>query len=122
MVRRNHVSQYFCFGPFCHPDTIGELLPIVLKPFGNIPRTRTHGFAQLIRASIMPLEVRRQQEQVDAQIEQMRELPGSDIAEIGGSRHAGTWCNRSAAAIREESRVFHAMCSEDGEEIETRRS
>jgi hypothetical protein len=116
MVRRDQVIQHFRFEFSGSPDTLGKHLPIVLEPFGNVSRTRPHRFPQLVRAAVMALEVRRQQKQVDAQVEQVRELPGSEIAEIGGSRHAGARCNRAAAGIREESRGFHdRRPSGDGE-------
>jgi hypothetical protein len=60
---------------------------IVRESFSDIPRARTHGVAQLSRALVVPLEVRGQQEQVDSQVEQMRELPGANFGEVVDGRH-----------------------------------
>lgn len=108
--------QDFCFRSFGEADAIGKRVSIALESFSDIPRTRSDRITQLLDTPVMALEVGRQQEQVDAQVEQMRELPGSEIAEVGGSGHARRRCNRAAVAIREESRVFHDQRhSENGE-------
>ena len=115
--------QDFCFRSLGEADAIGKRPSIVRESFSDIPRTRSDRVTQLLDAPVMALEVGRQQEQIDAQVEKMRELPGSDIAEIGGSGHARRRCNRAAVAIREESRVFRAIERPDeDEEIATRRS
>jgi hypothetical protein len=122
IVGGDQVIQDFGFRAFGEADAIGKRLPIALESFSDIPRTRSDRVTQLLDAPVMALEVGRQQEQVDAQVEQMRELPGSEIAEVGGSGHARRMCNRAAVASRDESRVFRAMRPDEGEEIETRRS
>ena len=114
--------QDFRFRSPCDTDAIGKRPWIARESFSDIPRTRSDRVTQLLDAPVMAFEVGRQQEQIDAQVQKMRELPGSDIAEIGGSGHARRMCNQAAVAIREESRVFHAMYRDDVEEIETRRS
>lgn len=114
--------QHFGFRSSGQPKAIGERAAIGRESFGDIPRAGADRITELLDAPVMPLEVRGHQEQVDAEIEEVRQLPGGNIAEVGGSGHAGRRCNRVAAVIREESRVFYAMCPEEGEEIETRRA
>jgi hypothetical protein len=116
------VIQDLGFRSLRQAEPIGKRPPIARESFSDIPRTRTDRVTQLLDAPVMALEVGRQQEQIDAQVEKMRELPGSHIAEIGGSGHARRRCNRAAAAIREHSRVFRARCPDEEEEIETCRS
>lgn len=89
IVGGDQMSQHFCFGSSCEPDSIGEPRTIVNESFGDVPRTRTHGVAQLSGALVVPLEVRRQQEQVDSQVEQMRESPGADFGEVVEGKHDG---------------------------------
>ncbi|HUQ87539.1 MAG TPA: hypothetical protein VM096_08280 [Vicinamibacterales bacterium] len=90
------------------PDTICKPASIARESFGDIARTGTDRVAQLLNPPVMALEVGRQQEQIDAQVEQVRELPGRDIAEIGGSRHGAARCNRAADGVPEHSGVFRS--------------
>ena len=50
----------------------------------------------------------------------MREVPGSDVAEIGGSGHAAEWCNRPAARLRTKSGAIAKRHSLDDAEIAMR--
>jgi hypothetical protein len=117
IVGGDQVIQDFCFRSPGEADAIGKRPSIVRESFSDIPRTRSHGVTELLNAPVMALEVRRQQEQIDAKVEEMGELPGSDIAGIGGCRHARRRCNRTAVAVREESRVFHDQRHSDNEEF-----
>ncbi|HTH24781.1 MAG TPA: hypothetical protein VL919_06695, partial [Vicinamibacterales bacterium] len=76
--------QDFCFRSPGEADAIGKPPPVARESVSDIPRTRSDRVTQLIDAPVMAFEVGRQQEQIDAKVEKMRELPGSDIAEIGG--------------------------------------
>jgi len=75
----------------------------VREPFSNIPRARPDRVTQLLDAPVMALEVRRQEKQIDAQIEQVRELPRGQVTNIVGAVHAGACCNRFAVDFCAES-------------------
>jgi hypothetical protein len=75
----------------------------VRDPFSNIPRARLNRVTQLLDAPVMALEVRRQKKQIDAQIEQVRELPRGQVTNIVGAVHAGACCNRVAVDCCAES-------------------
>jgi hypothetical protein len=75
----------------------------VRDPFSNIPRARPNRVTQLLDAPVMALEVRRQEKQIDAQIEQVRELPRGQVTNIVGAVHAGACCNRFAVDFCAES-------------------
>jgi hypothetical protein len=107
------VIQDLCFRSPGEAEAIGKRPSIARESFGDIPRTRSDCVTQLLDAPVVAFEIGRQQEQIDAQVEKMRELPSSDIAEISGSRHARRRCNRAAVAICEESRVFHGQRHSD---------
>ena len=122
IVGGEQVIQDLCFRSSGEADAIGKRAPIARESVSDIPRTRADRVAQLLDAPVLAFEVGRQQKQIDAQVEKMGELPGREIAEIDGSRHAGRKCNRPAATLREESRVFRARYPEEGEEIEPHRT
>jgi len=69
IVRSDQVIQHFCFRSFCQAHTIGERPLIVREPFSDIPRARTDRVTQPLDRPVMALEVRRQEKEVDAQIE-----------------------------------------------------
>jgi len=97
IVGGGQVIEHFGFAAFRLPEPIRKDPRIILEAFCDTPRTQTNGVTQLMQAGVMPLEIGRQQEQVDPQIQLMRELPGSDFGEVTGHRHATAWCNRAAA-------------------------
>jgi hypothetical protein len=57
-----------------------------------------HSDAQLIRRSVVPPEVRRQQKQIHPKIQLMRQPPCRDLANVVERSHAAVSCNRAAHA------------------------
>jgi hypothetical protein len=98
IVGGGQVIQHFGFAASRQPEPVRKDPWIIFESFGDIPRTQTNGVTQLMQARVMPLEIGRQQEQVDPQIQLMRELPGRDFGEVTERRHATAWCNRAAVS------------------------
>ena len=67
----------------------------------------------------MPPEVGREQEQIDAKIELMRELPRRQVTNIVAAVHAGPWCNRTATDTLAISDGFQRRRFKGNEESDT---
>jgi hypothetical protein len=100
------VSQHFCFRPLCHPNAFGKHSSIARESLGDIARTRADRVVQLVGTFVLPPEIGREQEQIDAEIELMRELPRRQVANIVAAIHAGAWCKRTATDILANSGGF----------------
>ncbi len=97
-MRGVEVIEHLRFASPGHPYQLREfLLPKPLDSVGDIARCRTDRITELIARLIVAPEVRRQQEQVDAKMQLMRQSPGGNVANVVGAVHAVARCNRVAA-------------------------
>lgn len=69
------------------------------EPFRNRTGTGSHRITELKGGCVIPPEVRRQQKQIDPQIELMRQAPGGDVANVVEAGHADRRCNPAARAV-----------------------
>ena len=82
VIRGDQVSQDFGFRSLCQPNAFDKHSSIVRESLGDIARTRADRVAQLVDTFVMPSQIGRQQEQIDAEIEMMRELPRRQVTNI----------------------------------------
>ena len=99
MVCVGEMTEHFGLRSLREPKTFGERVWIALKSLGDVARRGSHGIAQSIGVLVVTPEFRRQQEQIDSQIQLVRELPGGDFSDVLDSSHAAASSNRVARVI-----------------------
>src|SRR6185503_21138492 len=82
---------------------------IAFKSFGNVARRGSHHVAQPIGMLVVAPEFRRQQKQIDSQIQLVRELPGGDFSDVPESSHAAASSNRIAGTVFKKSGRIEEM-------------
>lgn len=97
------MTEHFGLRSPGEPETFCERVWIALKSFGNVARRGSHRVAQPIDVLVVAPEVRRQQKQIDSQIQLVRELPGGNFSDVLESIHAAASSNRIAGTSFEKS-------------------
>jgi hypothetical protein len=75
----------------------------------DVPRRRSRRVAQLLAGFEVTPEFRAGDEQLDAQVQLMRQPPGGDVSIVSERSHAPGWCNRVARRFFAKSGGFLEM-------------
>lgn len=80
---------------------------VTSESFRDVSWSRSHGIAQLFGELELTTKSRREQEQINAELELVCQAPGVDLSEIGESGHTTT----GATALPKVMALFHAEMS-----------
>jgi len=120
IVRVGEMPKHFGLRSLRDPKTFGEGVSIARKSFGNVARRGSHHVAQPIGVLVVTPEFRRQEKQINSQIQLVRELPGGNFSHISESSHAVASSNRIACRFLAFSGRSQADTHRDVAEFATR--
>jgi hypothetical protein len=98
-----HDLELRSFGP---AQAFSKHRPVAIESVRDLPRARSDRATQSIRVLVVAAEIRREQEQIDAQIQLVRQLPGGGFGDITGGRHTVASSNRAARTTSANSGVI----------------
>jgi hypothetical protein len=103
IVGVGEMTEHLGLRTFRAPKALGEGVSIAREPFGDVARCGSHDLAQPIGVLVVAPEFRRQEKQIDSQVQLVRELPGGDFGHVREGIHAAASSNRIAGTVFEKS-------------------